>query len=180
VSAGEKGLYLYKLHGSIDWLRDQDTSKLTYSDSTSKIRIDEGVLIFGTMYKLQYLDPFLFLVYQLRRLSLDAKLLLVIGYGFGDEHINGILAQALRGSQNKRLIAVTSFAGLADPQKPSALEGCRQRIAKELGLDGPYDPRLVIIDSKANEFLTKQLSLPEVSKYFPPEEVIFEQLEPGA
>jgi len=66
ATPGEKPLYLYKLHGSIDWMRDAKTNKITFSDRTSKISVEDGVLIFGTAYKLQYLDPFLFLVYQLR------------------------------------------------------------------------------------------------------------------
>ena len=97
----ESRLYLYKLHGSIDWLRDPTNRKLTFSDSTSKIKVDEGELIFGTTYKLQYVDPFLFLVYQLRRRSLESRLMIVVGYGFADEHINGILGQALRGDLRK-------------------------------------------------------------------------------
>jgi hypothetical protein len=72
-------------------VRDPGNGKLTFSDSTSKIKVDDGQIIFGPKYKLQYVDPFLFLVYQLRRLSLEAKLILVVGYGFADEHINGIL-----------------------------------------------------------------------------------------
>jgi hypothetical protein len=82
-------------------VRDPGNGKLTFSDSTSKIKVDDGQIIFGPKYKLQYVDPFLFLVYQLRRLSLEAKLILVVGYGFADEHINGILWQALRGSPDK-------------------------------------------------------------------------------
>jgi hypothetical protein len=88
---------------------DPENGRLTFSDSTAKVRADDGQIIFDITYKLQYVDPFLFLVYQLRRLSLEVKLLLVIGYGFGDDHINGILSQALRGNPDKRLIAVTWF-----------------------------------------------------------------------
>jgi SIR2-like domain len=86
----------------------------TFSDSTAKIKVDDGQIIFGIPYKLQYVDPFLYLMYQLRRLCLEAKLLLVVGYGFGDEHINGISRQALRGSADKRLIAVTWFGEIRD------------------------------------------------------------------
>src|SRR5262249_36595161 len=103
----DKYMYLYKLHGSIDWMLEPDTGRLTFSDSTAKIKPDDGQIIFGITYKLQYVDPVLFLMYQLRRMSLEAKLLLVVGYGFADEHINAILRQALRGNRDKRLIAVT-------------------------------------------------------------------------
>ncbi|MHB8655705.1 MAG: SIR2 family protein [Terriglobia bacterium] len=176
VTQGQKNLYLYKLHGSIDWTRDPATGKITYSDSTSIIKVDDGVLIFGTTYKLQYVDPFLFLVYQLRRLSLDAKLLLVVGYGFGDEHINGILAQALRGSTSKRLLAVTSLGNLGDSE-PAAKRNFRQYVSKQLELENIEDQRLVIQFSRAKEFLAETLTLAEMSKHFPPEEPIFEDVK---
>ncbi len=176
ATPGEKSLYLYKLHGSIDWTRDPGTKKLTFSDSTSKIRVEDGELIFGLTYKLQYVDPFLFLVYQLRRLSLDAKLLLTVGYGFGDEHINGVLAQALRGAAHKRLVAITSFGDLSNLQQSAAEQSFRDYVAKQLGFENRDDPRLVIRVSKAKEFLADKLTLAEMSKHFPPEETIFEDI----
>ena len=174
VPSGQKNMLLYKLHGSIDWTRDPSTSRLTYSDSTSKIRVEDGLLIFGTTYKLQYVDPFLFLVYQLRRISLDAKLLLVIGYGFGDEHINGILAQALRAdsSRVKRLVAVT-VCEEGNEQK------LRKFIAERLGTEDS-DPRLVINSCGAKPFLETGLNLMKLSRHFPPEEPIFEEVRGGA
>jgi SIR2-like domain len=175
ATLGEKSLYLYKLHGSIDWTRDPATKKLTYSDSTSTIRVDEGELIFGLTYKLQYIDPFLFLVYQLRRFSLDAKLLLTIGYGFGDEHINGILAQALRGAPQKRLVAVTSFGDVNESQQSDLELRFREFVSKQLDL-GSDDLRLVIRVSRAKAFLADKLTLAEMSEHFPPEETIFEEL----
>lgn len=173
----EKSLYLYKLHGSIDWFRDPINGRLTYSDSTSKIRVDDGELIFGTAYKLQYVDPFLFLVYQLRRLSLEAKLLLVIGYGFGDEHINGILQQALRGGLEKRLIAVTWFGdGMGEDERVKCGERFRSFVARQLGLADEKDQRLVIKVSSARRFLGEELGLATVTKHFPVEESLFEEL----
>ena len=168
---GDKNFYLYKLHGSIDWVRDPNSGKLTFSDSTSKIKIDDGQIIFGLTYKLQYVDPFLFLVYQLRRLSLEAKLILVVGYGFADEHINGILRQALRGNSDKRLIAVTSPGGTKpDDEKQHDFE---QFISRQLELPD-IDGKVIVRIASAKTFLGEELSLATVNQYFPKTESLFE------
>jgi hypothetical protein len=172
---GEKNFYLYKLHGSIDWVRDPATDKLTFSDSTSKIKIDDGQIIFGLTYKLQYVDPFLFLVYQLRRLSLEAKLILVVGYGFADDHINGILRQALRGNPDKRLIAVTWPGGTkSNTEKQHDFE---QFIGRQLQV-GEADGKAVVRVATAKKFLGEELSLAMVTQYFPQTESLFEVVEP--
>ena len=176
---GEKNFYLYKLHGSIDWMRDPENGKLTFSDSTSKIKVDDGQIIFGLTYKLQYVDPFLFLVYQLRRLSLEAKLILVVGYGFADEHINGILRQALRGSPDKRLIAVTWSGDLREGEGEQRAEKFKSLISKQLDLPD-IDPRVIVQMSPAKRFLGEELSLAAVSKYFPQGESLFEEVTPQA
>jgi hypothetical protein len=168
---GDKNFYLYKLHGSIDWVKDPVSGKLTFSDSTSKIKIDDGQIIFGLTYKLQYVDPFLFLVYQLRRLSLEAKLILVVGYGFADEHINGILRQALRGNSEKRLIAVTWPAGTKpDDEKQRDFE---QFISRQLELPDT-DGKVIVRIAPAKKFLGEELSIATVSQYFPKRESLFE------
>jgi len=177
ATPAEKSLCLYKLHGSIDWYRDCGTGKLTFSDSTSKIRVDEGELIFGTSYKLQYVDPFLFIVYQLRRLSLEAKLIIVVGYGFGDEHINGILQQALRGGRDKRLVAVTWFGDhIAEEERQEYAKRFRSFIAKQLGLEAENDPRLLLQVSSAKKFLGEELTLSAMTSHFPVEESLFEEV----
>ncbi len=176
---GDKNFYLYKLHGSIDWMRDPENGKLTFSDSTSKIKVDDGQIVFGLTYKLQYVDPFLFLVYQLRRLSLEAKLILVVGYGFADEHINGILRQALRGSPDKRLIAVTWFGDGREGEEKQLAIRFKSFILKQLDL--PHSDEKVIVQvSPAKRFLGEELSLTAVSKYFPQGESLFEDVTPLA
>jgi SIR2-like domain len=174
----EKSLVLYKLHGSIDWIRDASMGRITFSDSTAKIRPSEGVLIFGTTYKLQYVDPFLFLVYQLRRMSLDARLLIVVGYGFGDEYINGILAQALRGHPEKRIVVVSWNADFDDEvRQRAAIDDLKKFVAAQLGLPAE-DDRIVLRPMKASEFLSEHLSLAELKGIFPAEESLFEELNP--
>jgi hypothetical protein len=170
-----RNFYVYKLHGSIDWVRDANTGKLTFSDSTSKINIDDGQIIFGLTYKLQYVDPFLFLVYQLRRLSLEAKLILVVGYGFADEHINGILRQALRSSPEKRLIAVT-WSGGTKPETEKKLE-FEAFIRRQLDLEDT-DNRVIVRIATAKKFIGEELSLAAVSQYFPKVEPLFDEIVP--
>ena len=132
---------------------------------------DGGQIIFGLTYKLQYVDPFLFLVYQLRRLSLEAKLILVVGYGFADEHINGILRQALRGNSDKRLIAVTSPGGTKpDDEKQHDFE---QFISRQLELPD-IDGKVIVRIASAKTFLGEELSLATVNQYFPKTESLFE------
>ncbi|UTC64964.1 SIR2 family protein [Treponema sp. OMZ 788] len=101
----EEPIRLYKLHGSIDW-KKTNTGEV---EESGKILPEETAIIFGTAYKLQYLDPFLFLVNVFRKKTLDnnTKTIFCIGYSFNDEHINGIIAQALKKDKNKRIISIS-------------------------------------------------------------------------
>jgi len=87
----ESDIYLYKLHGSIDWQRDENTQIVKYIDTVP----DEPDLIFGVQYKMQYIDPYLFMISEFRHYCLKAKLIVCLGYSFSDEHINSILSQSL-------------------------------------------------------------------------------------
>jgi hypothetical protein len=102
----------------------------------------------------------------------------VVGYGFGDEHINGILSQALHANPNKRLIAVTSFGELSESHKAEKKDKFRDYIAHQLGIKKPDDERIVVYASTAKYFLENELTLSEMSKHFPEEETIFEEIAP--
>lgn len=169
----KRNLFLYKLHGSIDWMYDNVNGRLTFSDSTSKIKPEESALIFGTSYKLQYVDPFLFLVYEFRRWSLDAKLVVVVGYGFADEHINGILKQAIRHRSDNRLLSVAPIRSDNDEKKTQDQIGW---IASKLGLTDAEHDRIHVLDSGAKDFFENTLNLEELSKLFPKQESPFQEL----
>jgi NAD-dependent SIR2 family protein deacetylase len=168
-------IYLYKLHGSIDWTRDPDSDRLTFSDSPSKIEAGRGQMIFGTSYKLQYVDPFLFLVYQARRLSLEAKLIVVIGYGFADEHINAILGQALRQQPHKRLIAVTWFGDVSEEHREVRKKTFEKSVKDRLKLS-EGDGQLFVQVSPAKRFLAEELTHEAVGRHFPIEEPLFDEV----
>jgi len=150
-------IYLYKMHGSIDWeIKDEI---LTFSDEISKIQ--EPSLIFGTNYKLQYVDPYLFFAYELRKYSLEAKLIITIGYGYGDEHINSIIAQAIRKKEDN--LKAKLIINLYEKNKEdSELE---KNICEKLNINNKS--LMVLKNMKASEFLKSELNIERLSENFP-------------
>lgn len=106
-------LKLYKLHGSLGWVRDPDTS-LLYDKDKALHREDVSFespdtpdeLIFGTDNKLKAVNPYLWLFYAFDELVSNCDFIVTIGYGFGDEHVNQIISQGLARDESKRLLVV--------------------------------------------------------------------------
>ena len=154
-------LLLYKLHGSLDWKRLED-GRVQYLDTPSLISNDDVALIFGTSYKLQYIDPFLFLVYELRRWTLDsARVIVCIGYGFSDDHINGILRQALQQSGQRKLLVVTG---------PGDRDEVKRRILQQMDV---HETQIEVDDCGARVFLEESFTIDELARMFPPEDDLF-------
>lgn len=149
-------IYFYKMHGSINWGRDNE-GFLTYSDEVAQVVSPD--LIFGTDYKLQYIDPYLFYAYELRKYSLEANLIITIGYGYHDEHINGIISQALRNKQNTKLIANL----YEETKKESSI---RDDIRNRISIN---DEQLILKNMKASDFLKKCLNLNFLNDHIPKE-----------
>jgi len=149
--AEEPDIYIYKLHGSIDWERDENTGIVTCIDGIA----DTPDLIFGTQYKMQYIDPYLFLISEFRYYCMRARLIITLGYSFSDEHINGIISQALSMNNNKIIFAL-------------AYKEQRDEIKRKLSLK---DDKRIYVESnkKAKEFLEKEFTLEYLNKYTPEE-----------
>lgn len=99
-------ILLYKLHGSINWKRDEATKDLFSVEQVENIDPDRMEVIFGRDFKLEAADPYLFYAYEFRRYALIAKLIVVVGYGFGDVHINKMLTQGLRDNPDRQMLVV--------------------------------------------------------------------------
>jgi len=156
----EKSIFLYKLHGSVDWIREN--GQLTYKDSG--IPPDETEIIFGTTYKLQYIDPFLFFAYELRkRLMTDAKLLVCIGYGFADEHINGIISQALNGPHARKMLIVMPCSSESEK---------RQHICSSLQIR--TGDNVVLWRETAKDFFNNRFTVETLADVFPKEDAPFD------
>jgi hypothetical protein len=123
-------IFLYKLHGSINWKRD-DTGNLISVNYSGNIGPKQMQVIFGRDFKLEAADPYLFYAFEFRRSTLDARVIVIIGYGFGDEHINKMLTQAIRSDVSKRLLVVGKIVDAQDASKHRADIAKRLSIADE-------------------------------------------------
>ena len=138
-------MYLYKLHGSINWKRSPDIKKLYKVEQTASISAESMELIFGRDFKLEAADPYLFYLYMFRESSLASRLLVLIGYGFGDGHINNMLAQALQDNADRKILVVGNCKdGNAGQEK------CNFVKAK-LGMEN--DSQIIIENGSAKSFL---------------------------
>lgn len=108
---------LYKLHGSLDWVRlDTGEPKIKRDDSLEDIEsenIDENhnpYVIFGHGVKTFSVDPFFGLVQNFKKLLSERNYFFVVGYSFFDPYINNLLIEALN-KGNKKLIIINPFFG---------------------------------------------------------------------
>jgi len=107
---------LHKLHGSLDWVDDQIyglcSLQFPRHENAETIKGDDvrPQLIFGTAHKLSAREPFLTLAYHFSQRVLRTKVMAVVGYSFGDEHINQIIEQGLKKNGRLRLVVVSPKA----------------------------------------------------------------------
>jgi hypothetical protein len=107
---------LHKLHGSLDWVDDQIyglcSLQFPRHENAETIKGDDvrPQLIFGTAHKLSAREPFLTLTYHFSQRVLRTKVLAIVGYSFGDEHVNQIIEQGLKKNGRLRLVVVSPKA----------------------------------------------------------------------
>src|SRR5690554_2348776 len=94
--------YLYKLHGSVNWIENNTDNKLfkvkEIQDPTlEKLKNEKTIMIHPTplKYNVSLGSPYsdLFREFQ-RKLMSNNNILVTIGYSFSDEHINNLIFQA--------------------------------------------------------------------------------------
>jgi len=92
-------IYLYKLHGSVNWIEDEGEKQLFKIREIQEPKLDEtSVMIYPTPVKqnASFGSPYsdLFREFQ-KKLMKNNNVLITIGYSFSDEHINNLIYQAL-------------------------------------------------------------------------------------
>lgn len=97
---------LIKIHGSVNWIEEDFRIKELqprFTDGRACIQDTKPVLIYPTSSKLYqtYTTPYSELMrYMLDEMVSKRNVILVMGYKYGDEHINEILYKALQNPQN--------------------------------------------------------------------------------
>jgi hypothetical protein len=153
-------IILYKLHGSINWKRDESTKQLFSVQQVENIDPDRMEVIFGRDFKLEAADPYLFYAYEFRRYTLIATLIVVVGYGFGDAHINKMLTQGIRDNNNRRLLVVSSC--VIGKQEEKAKE-----TAEKLELRDTEWGQILVHPGNAKQFLETPDLARELSQRIP-------------
>jgi hypothetical protein len=110
----ENMVYLYKIHGSVDWVDKDDSSNNFFSieEEAAEWSEDKNILIYPTPTKQNkslgapYVD--LFREFQHRLLSPNT-VLFVIGYGFNDEHVNDIIYRSLSTNTTFNLVIINEL-----------------------------------------------------------------------
>ena len=136
-TAVENFIYLCKLHGSINWIEHQH-GLFPIREVQDPASYDEKrILIFPTPAKhsTSFASPYadLFREFQART-ARDQTVLFVIGYAFGDEHVNNIIFQALTVPTFRLIIFASPSAG-GIVEKLRSLDDPRIWL---IGGDGPY------------------------------------------
>ena len=150
------GVYLYKLHGSIDWYRDTEYSgALKLSDVPQQAH----ELIFGTATKLSPIDPYLFYAHELRKHSLNEALrcIVIVGYSFSDSYVNGLIRQAITHSDYlKVLVVAPTFRQNSQDDESINSDAERQRIARKLDV---AEDRVIFENMTARKFFEEKMKL---------------------
>lgn len=138
-------IYLYKLHGSIDWTKDGNNGRLKKCDAAQK----NSELIFGTTAKLSSIDPYLFYVHEFRKYSLQEPLRLIvsIGYSFSDDYINQLINQSMVRNNFAKILTVS-------PNQNTS-EECK-RIASLLKVD---EDKVIHENCTAKNFFENNMNL---------------------
>lgn len=112
----ENLVYLYKIHGSVNWIEDETADKdsfFTIKELPLRNTISGGsVLVYPTPLKQNkslgapYVD--LFREFQHKLLETNT-VLFVIGYSFSDEHVNDIIYRALATNSTMNLVIINDI-----------------------------------------------------------------------
>lgn len=143
-------LHLLKLHGSVDWERSGAGARRIHGHPV------EPVLIYpsANKYQLSFRQPYLEMMsrFQMALRSPDVSLV-IVGFGFNDEHIVAPIEAAVRSNVGLRLIVVDP--GIRNPWRSKSLEWL-----EKLAIDG--DHRITLVKGTFDDLVRL---LPDAAEY---------------
>jgi hypothetical protein len=123
-------IHLYKLHGSIDWFQEGKAIIQRSAPSTDELPL----MIFPNRdkFQLSYDQPYFEMMsrFQNELRKSGSTTLIIIGFSFGDNHINRVIEEALRHNAFLKIIVIDKFLSIPYPagQQP---QGFLQTKASE-------------------------------------------------
>ena len=150
-SKGDVQAKVYKLHGSIDWFRDDQDVVVRRRDGAGYPSDDPARLLIypqATKYQVTQKDPFARLFVAFRSaLNDDIEGLLVIcGYSFGDDHVNEEIERALR-RRGSKISVLIFFRQPVDTVLPPD-ESLPITLATWLKADDTWTERVIVAGSR--------------------------------
>jgi hypothetical protein len=156
-------LHLLKLHGSVDWERNGSSTRRVQGKPIDPVLIYPS----ANKYQLSFRQPYLEMMSRFQMaLRLPDVSLLVVGFGFNDEHIVAPIEAAIRGNVGLRLVVVDP--GIRSESKRSKSMAWLERLAQDGDhritlLEGRFDD-LVRLMPDASEFDERQAHADRISR----------------
>jgi hypothetical protein len=126
--------------------RSPETKELFRVKQVQSVNAEEMEVIFGREFKLEAADPYLFFAYMFRNLFLLTRLIVRLGYGFDDAHINKMLTQSLRTDPERSLLVVQRCG---DEERTTKANEIRQIL--DIGAERQY--QVTVRSGSAKQFL---------------------------
>lgn len=147
VKRYERFLHLYKLHGSINWRFDGNRLLRKEAHETPS-DITMGIMPTSNKFSQTQLTPYshLFRIFQ-DKLQQPQTFFLIAGYGFGDEHVNRIIDDAMLSNPSLAMLVVEPF--------PS------QKIKDRIGAYNVVGERAFLFTLEGNEQTKRKLETPQ-------------------
>lgn len=120
-----KVFHLYKLHGSINWERDTDDGIIQKEDTNSPLIIYPA----SDKYESSYEQPYFEMMSRFQQaLRQDQVLLVVLGFGFQDKHIQNVIIEAVQQNPSFQLV-ILNYNG-NDSIEPTYIDPFFENVPK--------------------------------------------------
>jgi NAD-dependent SIR2 family protein deacetylase len=122
-----KVFHLYKLHGSLNWAREND--KIIQKNNAKNPLI---IYPASEKYESSYEQPYFEMMSRFQQaLRKEETLLIVIGFGFQDKHIKNVIVEAVEQNPSFQLLIVNYRKDKVGNETGILLDGLEDFISKE-------------------------------------------------
>ncbi|WP_161787308.1 SIR2 family protein [Endozoicomonas numazuensis] len=149
--------HLYKMHGSVDWTRHPETKEISKTETP-----ENPVLIYPrhTKYELAFEQPYLEMMSAFQAAIRKPNTgLIVVGFGFNDNHISEPILAAMRSNLNLKVVVCDPVLA---PEKARSegekdwdgIAKTNQYLKKVQSLIENGDPRLALLNGTFEDLVS--------------------------